>query len=547
MKNRLRKLSLKEDAARADCAPKHADTRGSALLTVVVVSAVAAVLLVAVMTAIISANAVSTQNFKAQQAYFTARSAVNAVVNYICSPSNAESLSALIPENVDDAPIISQGDSEDGLGWYQVSIKNVSDKNHKRIKITAVGYYPDKENGVSRTISRCLDYVSGSYIFDSLLYLNSTDTVNLGQCKLTGSIVTNNSLYFAQGTTINGNILSGGDVTISGGGQGISNVTAAGNINIDAGGTITNGNVCAGGDATITGGGTISGNLTANGSLTMKEGGRVLGNVVTGKDAFFDGGTQIYGNLLAGGKYHHPNYGAFVSGNIADNQPVEKVSISVPTSETKIISPPSQLSDPWLYSSVAFSSAKTAYNNTYSDAKISQDGTLDLSGYSFTYGANINIDASEDDINLLIDKDTTLPGGLSLYVYGSHNLYIWLENGASLYATAQNIISASELENEKDKDGNKKPEAPRIFIIGGDKSSLYINNTYIKACVYLPTGTITLDGTSSFEGSAVADNIDADHNVTLNYAKPKIDGTVLDRALSSWTPGDWSEGGWSDK
>lgn len=556
MKNGTRRISWKSNADYAHNASKRFDRRGSTLVLVVAITAVAVILLAAVTTAILSANSVSSTNYKSQQAYFTARSAVSAVADYICDPLNANTRDLIYPANPGDPPKVSTGNFSGGLGWYQVTVENVTDeaaksKGDKIIKITAIGYYPNKENGVSRTVSRYVEFLSAAHLFENLIYLNTNSPVEFGQCTLNGSIVTNNSLTFAKGVEINDNIKSGGDVSIGGGAKVTSDVTAAGNLILAGGGDISYGNVKAGGDATITGGANIRGDLTVNGNLYMSEGGSILGSVFVGKNAqFVQGRPSINGNLTVGGEVL-PKDKTFVNGKVLEHQKIKKAIPEYPTAITTSIPRPDVLSNPTFYSPVTYTATEYAWGTTYLTATIMADGTLNSPDFAFGKGSALVFDTTNGDINLRIDKNSKLPKGISVSVMGPGKVYIWIDDGVTFDIDQ---ISMSSETGEVDAQGKPIDNGTRIFIIGGNHSNLNIHNAHVEACVYLPTGTIKFSGSSlsdpvyeatMFEGSIIADNINIEHGVSLSYKKPDIKDTILDENLSSWNASNWEQGSWS--
>lgn len=498
--------------------------RGSTLVMVVILVAVAAILSFAVMTAVLSANNVSARNANAQQAYFTARSAVSAMASYITNPADAGSLSSIIPQNIGDS-VTSDGNNMGSKGWYQVTIKRIS---ASKIKLTALARYPGRQSGAAGTASRYLEASGASNIYSNLLYVNSTAGTSIGQCSLNGNIATAGPLYFAQGTKIKGDILTNGNVTISDGGSGtINTMRVNGDVIINAGGTITQGDIYATGKINLSGNGRINGNVYANGSLTMSGSGSINKNAAVGGDATFSGNPTVGGNLTAGGSCTFLNNCKPVKGTMSDKQKVAPVSISSPTVLTQSISIPS-ITAPLIFSS---STPESQWSSKIAAGTISQDCIFNLSSYTYTYGSNITVDTSAHDISLLINSDTTLPGGMSINVSGSHNLYIYLADGAALNVTANNYIGVKN-----------NAAAQQVYIMGNGSSPVHLTNTHISACLYLPSGSISADGNSSFTGSAVVKNINAVQGVTFLFKEPQnIKITPIGVTLSSWGLGKWSQ------
>lgn len=117
------------------------DRSGSTLLMVVILAGIAVALLAAITVTALSANSVSANNVKAQQAYFTARSAVNSLASYIVNPDNANKLDAIVPKNPGDPAIVSAGDTASGLGYYKLTVTKVT---ATKIKISAIARYPNR-------------------------------------------------------------------------------------------------------------------------------------------------------------------------------------------------------------------------------------------------------------------------------------------------------------------------------------------------------------------------------------------------------------------
>jgi hypothetical protein len=526
----------------------RANSNGSTLILVVVLCAVTAILLTAVATTVLSANTVSSQHVQEQQAYFTARSAVNTMVATVTNSANASLLPGIIPQTVNATVPSNIASSQwsqmtaDGknMGWYALAVKRMDSKT---IKISATARYPDKNNGTSRTVSRYLVKSDDQLkqVYKNIFYINSPSGTNLGQSTINGNVTTSGSLSFGNGTAIKGSITTNGTVTVTGGASGtITALNAVGDLNVDSGGTITNGDVYVTGNVTLSGGGTINGNVYTNGSLTITQGGHITGNVTVGGNATFSGGPTLDGNLTTGGTYSFLNKGPVIKGKILQNQTVPTIVLTAPKPITQAISIPTAAENPQLYAPTVFSSTTTAWSGTYGSATISQDCTFDLSGYSFSYGAPITVDATSSDISLLITKDTAIDGK-KLLVKGDHNLYIYLTNNANLN------ISSNVYAGLPDTTAN-----PRVYIMGNGTSAINMtSNSSLNACVYLPNGSFSANGSAfsdyepqKFRGSIAAKTISVDSSVIMDYLSSDVTtSTPLESAFSSWTPGSWTQGG----
>ncbi len=208
--------------------------KGSALLWCILLIIILTILLSSVLTAVYTYYNYTMRTVKRQQAYFTARSAANVILEQLTSQEQVrkdgivseyeESNIPILPEEGKTVEITSFGFAEE-LGDVTATL----DRNQEdEIKVEVTSYYPDKENGekyvLKATVVRQplyfggiavkkLDIAPGKTLTlgdNTDLYWNNDNVFNTGA----------NTTDFANGNgsgkiVINGNLVTKGDAIIT--------------------------------------------------------------------------------------------------------------------------------------------------------------------------------------------------------------------------------------------------------------------------------------------------------------------------------------------
>jgi hypothetical protein len=256
--------------------------------------------------------------------------------------------------------------------------------------------------------------------------------------------------------------------------------------------------------------------------------GSISNNATVGGTASFGGGARIYGNLTTGSTYStaYNSISTFVYGTALQNQSVSPITVATPVVQTTAINPPSITTDPSLYLNPVLTNMTLAWPGTYSAATISNDCTLNLSGYSFSYGATLYIDTSAHDVNLLVNSNFNAGNGLNIVSTStSHNVYIYLTGSSSISLNSNNYLGASGYSTQ-----------PNIYIFGSNQS-ISLSNSSLNAFIYDPNGGFSAKNSSCgesdiFRGCAVIGSVNIDNGVSCTYVKPNVSGSILSNYFS---------------
>ena len=491
-------------------------------------------LVVSILSAIaLSASITSTQTTKVQhsqqQVSYTAKSVAGSVAQYIIqNADNAQRIESMTN---------SQGKgSLPNMGDYTVDVSYISQSKMK-IKVTAT--YQGQTDTVSAYLIRP-PAPSGILPTDNVVYVNG-DGTGFGQCKLNGSVYVDGNLNLSQGSSISDFIVVKGTTTMSGSGNTTKGLFSFGNVYLQNGSLVA-GDLYSKGDLKMDGNADISGSAFVDGSLTMLNG-SVRQDAVIGNNAHFAGGAKLHGSLLYGGKVTTAwgNVYSFVSGgatNITDYSPLDSSPYTAPA--LPVINVPTRAQMPELYNSVVISNKTISDSGTITPAVVSQINQMQ-------WGTTLTIDATEKDINLLLDNTTfSLTNGVDIEVVsdGRHNVIIYMTGNSSISVNSNEYIGMQVMSS-----------SPRLFIIGDGEQTISLNNnSELDACVYLPQGTINASGspleTYKFVGSCIVKYANINSNVMFHYSKPDLDGTPLKIFDSgSYIPGEgaWIIESWDDK
>ncbi|MEG6571070.1 polymer-forming cytoskeletal protein [[Clostridium] cellulosi] len=471
---------------------------GSTLIMVAVMSAVASILAAALITLLLTANIVSEKNLNAQQAYFTARSAVDAVIAKL-NDKNDASFREYVASLQDDKDYTSEMGTMSGGGNYEITLR----KSGKKLKVTGRGYYP--AYGASHTAVGTVNVNLAApedtptlSPLHNIIYITGSQGLFIGTANITGDIVYPGSLNISSGTVIDGNVYVGGNLNVSNGARIEKNAYVSGDLSM-AGHYI-------GGDAYC------------------------LGNV------FFAGESrQIRGTL------YYKGYAETANNNLSFFAPssVKKpdLSFDMPFTSAK--------ADTNLPDKVSAEVHANPIMITHSTALINKSGTIVSCDNYSDANRPVIIDTSDGDIYLLVNRSTTLMNR-QFYVKGPNHLYIYLEgNGTTLTLTGGLPVIRMYDKNEE----------PKIFVIGGSGTRLELQSAEIDGVIYMPDGSIDMSGGVSdngvqtgyaVAGSIVANRAYIDSNLKLKFVEMNLDGTPLS-VLSGKAQGTdpWQIESWS--
>ncbi|MGI6279343.1 MAG: hypothetical protein ACOYJS_02130 [Acutalibacteraceae bacterium] len=500
---------------------------GYILISAIIIFLVSSLIMATVTTVSLSTNKNTEVQYNYQQAYYTARSAVSAVAEYIID----NSYNPLVIDGFINRP--GKG-SINGMGDYTVYVQYTDDN---RIMITAESKF--NKQTATATAYLIKPPVKGFIPTDSVVYVNGSAATGIGQSQLYGTVYIDGDLNLGQGSFIYGYAVVKGNTHISGYGHTTSGLFGFGNVTLYGSGTV-NGDVYTKGDLIMdSGSGKVDGNVYVDGSLFMNNGSSVIYKDATvgGNVEFGGGSNRIYGNLNYKGSVEtaYGSVGSFVKGisnKITDYTPVDDASYL--SRELPIIKPPTPLENPALYHPVIIN------NNTITGTgSITSAVVAELN--SKPYGTVLTIDTSSGDISLLLaDTNFNLNNGLNIEVTGPNNVFIYMTGSSSMSINSNSYVGM------KVRGSN-----PRLFIFGDDNQSISLNNnSELDACVYIPNGTMNASGapltTYKFIGSCTVKKVNLSSNVKFFYSKPDLDETPLD-IFNPSNPGSavkWVIQGW---
>jgi formylmethanofuran dehydrogenase subunit C len=508
--------------------------KGSSLVLVMIVFLFLITISAALLTATYASFNSANQQQISQQAYFTARSAVNATIEYI--QNNAGDANAGDANAMNDITTNIGTGSVPSMGTYKVLVNYVDTNNNvvvsttNKMKIVATANY----NGQTYKVAAYLSKLATAAInpTDKLFYVTGSASSGIGQCSMTGDLYINGDFNLSQGSSINGSVVCTGNASITGAGATTNGLVSFGNVSLDNSGAV-NGDVICEQDFIMQGDARVYGNVYVNGNFKTgsKGSANVTKNVLCVKNASFDGNNTVTGDFYAGGTIT-PSNTSLIKGTAIQNTSVTPADLSRYTASTlPTISVPTVTQNAQLYTPV------TLMNN-----KISNSGTLAKNG-TINLNTNVTIDASIADISLLISNSTYNINNGGFKVIGSHNVTIYMMGNSSLNLKANSFV------------GMEPSSATlALFIIGDAAQTVTLtNNSELDAYVYIPNGNFSATGdnltTYKFKGSMTAKSIIVDNGVNLLYIKlQNLTSSPLAPLASSGSGsgGSWNIESWSN-
>lgn len=483
-----------------------------------------------------------------RQAQFTARSAVNAMADYI--KDNPEKLDGLVGNT-------GTGSGE-GMGTYEVEVE----KTAGIIKLTAIANYKGQN---ARTSAYLRPVAGGSSDFmiptDNVFHVDKPvdGIADFGQSKITGNVFVNGGFYLANSSMLEGSVAANGDVHMSGDATSTTDVFSFGNVVYTASGKLQ-GNLYTKGDLEVSGGGHIGGNVYVDGDLDLTKGsGRILGDAYIGGTASFAGG----GNRAMQDLYYYGNYPIFSSDRflhqfMPNGDAIKMSGTYLPISTSGYeppdlppIEPPSQSDMPDLYNTVAITDRVISGNGVLNAAAVAEM-KKQLEQINIWYGGVITIDARDNDVHLLVNENLFINASIDLEIIASegHNVFIYLTGDSSISTDSNQYIGMKE-----------KSAPPQLYIFGDGTGLQAINitggNSSLNACVYMPHGSVTGNGSRApntdykLQGIYIVGqaNISAD-NIFKYSPPPGVDDIILGQlGWSSWgssSSSTWEIGRWGE-
>ena len=521
--------------------------RGSALFSVVIVLSLVMVLAVALLGIVEASRSTVVTQYKQEQAHYSAKSALNAVVSYITDSGNA---GAPLLNTIKSLPAGSYREASAALpdtmaDSCRVKIEKLT---ADQVKITSTAAYLGETetasivmlvkestasvfegfftstglNGIDNAIDNSGWVISGeTYFHDDDLVLQST-------LNLDGSLINSGNLTL-QNNSIGGtgDVISGGNMTLR-----TNNFNIDGDIwvkgDFETYSHFKANSVYVGGDFTVPWQKTIDADLYIAGDLIIPayQSPRFNGKVVVS-------GRVIKADATFAQGYHENQPDAFAA------QRAEKTTLS-------------QDYQFWDEAKFATSPSSASYDiklgNIYGHLEYTETYTISRSGILNSYistdgGEKLIFDTTGGDIYLTIPASAA-PGGTFSFDKGVHvetrgngNVFILLKDNLSFRASSWGGIPIGNL--------NSRGQ-PQLFLISNsDRATFDFSNVSgnINAYIYAPKGIFKAnDGDVPYNGGIVAGSFNiARVGARFKYIPP--DPSVIDGGIGGGAPAGGGSGG----
>jgi len=363
----------------------------------------------------------------------------------------------------------------------------------------------------------------------------------IGQCSVNGSVYVDGDFNLSQGSAINGMVIVNGATSITGAGNTTKGLISFGDVTLDNGGKV-DGDLYTNGNVKMLGSALVTGNLYADKSLDMSSGSSVISNdaVIGGSASFGGGSNRIQGVLSYAGSVTC-SYGTvttFVPNGATKLSSYTNRDLSAYSPATlPILSPPTSAENSQLYNAVVINNNTISSSGTITSAVVSQMNSI-------SWGSTLTIDATSNDISLLLDNTSlNLWNGLKIKVKGSNNVFLYMTGNSSISVNSNQYV------------GNETSgTTPQLFIIGDGSQTVSLNNnSELDAVVYIPNGTMNASGspltTYKFIGCCIVKTVNISSNVAFQYSAPNVNGTplsVFGGGSSGSGSSGWSIESWAD-
>ncbi len=457
---------------------QHAkNRRGSTLLMVIVVFALLLVFGMAALTLSANASRNAVTDYQTQQAYFTARSAVLAAVDYVKADADPKALL----DKLDGKTSVKTTDPQ--LGEYTLTVNKLDDTHYQIASLAEL-------DGVERTFYTVIEVALASSPFKNLANITGegalSDFNNMN--KSSGDIYirkrSDGKATVIQYLSVYGDLIVDGDAIFSGGG----------------------------GQLSVYGDIYINGNATFNGVQVNKITGSIYVWGNTSFNSLSGGSTNpstITGNNYVNGKS---------TGTPIGSKPVQKIpsSIDFPVGHTEPL--PSK-TDP---SFKPPSSVVVPFTTPPTSGKyITGNGTVKSDFFNKEYV----IDTSKQDIYIRFSKGTYSFNN-NLTVNGSNHAYIYLDEGVTLNIQKWfgDVDCVTNYESFfSDFDNKYINHAPRMTIISSENVKLNVTTSSYRVCayVYMPYAEAYFEGDQYYCGSLFIGRVTTRGNSKFAYIPPE--------------------------
>lgn len=536
---------------------------GSVLFTVLVVMTVVIILATASLTITSVAHSSAVDEYRSQQAYYTAKSALDGVADYLRAAPTTETIVIEIEKMaVNGTSILGDwsSDTDDGMGRFKVDLYSIED-NDELIKITSTAEYLGKTSSVTAIIRATEVYRRFDGVFTATGQNATTDTLS-PPVIIGKSSFDINEIILQSGVTLGGSVINTGDIKLLNGFK-IDNATADGKIDIitakdlhvsaPTSGGVIDGTVYVGRNMYVDNSGAkigsvtdpvdiyvhgdlstqfanyygtlyINGDLKVNGNANFYQPVYVNGNLNSSGGARFHAGVYVVGDVtnLSGEAVGGP-YEVYYGGEIASGASNKYISAKSDVKKCDMTELYEELGSivngevytPWIFEDNKFEPA--IYNIKlgvlHGDAEYKMNYTIDdsgtITGYETTnHGKNLNFDTTSGDLfikvaNPNVDKSAhefTFGDGTNINVIGDNDVYFLLDEGVSFKHT---VYSGCRI-------GPGGTGGPQFYMISNsDDVTIDFGNTdqVQNVFIYCPYGKFRIAGSGGLTGAVVAGDI----------------------------------------
>lgn len=568
---------------------------GSVLFTVLIVMTVVIILATASLTMTSVAHSTAVNEYRSQQAYYTAKSALDGVVEYLRAASTTEPIVAEIEKMAVNGTSIKgqwSDDTNDGIGKYKIDLYSIEDDD-ELIKVTSTSEYLGKTSSVTAIIRATEVYRRFDGVFTSTGQNATTDT-------LSPPVIVGKSSFdipeiiLQSGVTLGGSVINTGDIKLLNGFK-INNATADGKIDIvtakdlyvsaPASGGVLDGTIYVGRNMKVDNSGArigsvadpvdiyvhgdldtqfanyygvlyINGNLTVRGNANFYQPVYVNGNLDSSGGARFYGGVNVVGDVVnlsgnaTGGPYE-VTYGGSIAPDIsvnyvATNSSVRKCDMNELYEELGTIVR-GNVYTPWIIEEDKFEPAvyDIKIGTLYGDAEYKMNYTIDDSGvitsYAYTNdsGKNLNFDTTGGDLCIKVvnpnaDKSAhefTFGGNININIIGDNDVFFLFDEG----------VSFKHMAYSGDKIGVGGTGNPQFYMISNSDGITidFANTDQIQnVFVYCPFAEFKIAGSGGLTGAVVAGDINTSSTGNnFTYSPPSDELTIKlppTTSVSNW-------------
>ncbi len=502
--------------------------RGSTLLMVIIVFALLLVFGMAALTLSANASRNAVTDYQTQQAYFTARSAVLAAVDYVKADADPKALL----DKLDGKTSVKTTDPQ--LGEYTLTVNKLDDTRYELISNAEV-------DGKTRRMSVILAVEDSAFPFGQNLVtatkLNGVGSTLGGGANIYGDLMINDTISLPAGVNVYGNLYVDGPVSITGGpkvkkynGKG-GNIYANDNLTLGSVSVEVDGNIYCAGNLYGNGGGIsalsgsqilVGGNMGGSGFSVSRP-----GNVIVWGNGDFRNctlRTQI-NRIYFGGTYkRYQNDNSFSSLTVFEGYSPTLNGYELPDmSYGDAIEELDKLVDLPVYEAFvnSFKSNTVNINGSWQQSlTVSQSGTL---GTVSNFNGTIVVDTSAGDVHWYITNSSkNVFSSCSVKVAGANQLILHLAKGVNFNSLSYTKLGIVGTGNDISKD--TKPQICIIAPYGkvaSEKNAIVLGGSAkLAAYVIMPYGDFTANGGSTFVGNMIVGSSQLQAGADLYYQTP---------------------------